>query len=105
MFHRYLMLALVLCVFAGCQKESLTEDQKQVREELIDLGIKIHGTDILDIDLKGSDKVTPELLKKIVSYGKICPKNSQNFPARSKILRPVRKCSSVTLFPLHLRQN
>ena len=64
MFHRYLILTLVLCVFTGCQKESLTEDQKKIREELVDLGIEVLGNDVLSVNLKGSTEATPENLKK-----------------------------------------
>ena len=71
MFHRYLILTLALCVFTGCQKESLTEDQKNIRAELIDLGIEVLGNDVLSVNLKGNQEVTPELLEKIVSFGKI----------------------------------
>ena len=99
MFHRYLMLALVLCVFTGCQKESLTEDQKKVREELIDLGIKIHGTDVLDIDLKGSDKITPDLLKKIVSFGKISYLNLSDSNVTDECLEALQDAEAVeTIF-------
>ena len=71
MFHRYLILTLVLCVFTGCQKESLTEDQKKIRAELVDLGIEVLGNDVLSVNLRGSSEATPENLKKIVSFGKI----------------------------------
>ena len=99
MFHRYLMLTLALCVFTGCQKESLTEDQKQIRAELVDLGIEVMGNDILSVNLKGSQKVTPDLLKKIVSFGKISYINFHDSNVNDECLKVLQDAEGVeTIF-------
>ena len=72
MSYRFLLLGLILGSVVGCgEDDPLTEEQKKIKQELKDEGVMVHGIEVLDVDLRGSKKVTPELLKKIISFGKI----------------------------------
>lgn len=101
MFYRFLLLILLVGCIAGCgKKDPLTEDQKRIRKELLDAGVVIHGNEILDVDMKGSDKVTPELMKTIVSYGKISYLNFSGSNISDKEMEILKDAES--LLTLHI---
>jgi|GEM_PF-3048459 len=99
MFHRYFILTLVFCVLGGCKQETITEEQKNIREELVKLGIEVMGNELLSVDLEGSDTVTPELLKKIASYGKISYINFRKSNVTDECLKELQNAEGIeTIF-------
>ena len=100
MFYRYLLLSLVLASVVGFgEKNPLTEEQQKIKQELKDEGITVHGTEVLDVDLRGSKKVTPELLQKIISFGKISYLNLSDSNITDEGMAILKDASSVeTLF-------
>tara|TARA_B110000116_G_C16656644_1_gene499843 strand:+ start:65 stop:829 length:765 start_codon:yes stop_codon:yes gene_type:complete len=100
MFYRFLLLSLILTSVVGCgEKNPLTEEQQKIKQELKDEGITVHGTEVLDVDLRGSKKVTPELLQKIISFGKISYLNLSDSNITDEGMAILKDATSVeTLF-------
>jgi Leucine-rich repeat (LRR) protein len=100
MFCRFLLLGLILGAVTGCAKDDpLTEEQKKIKQELKDQGVTVHGTEVLDVDLRGSKKVTPKLLKTIISFGNISYLNLSDSNITDEGMAILKDAKSVeTLF-------